>query len=74
MPASLADGVRAAAPTPAEGDALAAHLQSVAAAVAAGAPVPDPAQLPSALRPIFPSGEDAFLRSLTALYERYRAP
>ena len=67
MPASLADGVRAAAPTPAEGDALAAQLQSVAAAVAAGAPVPGPAQLPSALRPIFPSGEEAFLRSLFSL-------
>jgi len=64
LPASLADEVRALAPTPAEGDALAAQLQSVAAAVAAGAPVPSPAQLPSALRPIFPSGEDAFLRSL----------
>jgi len=64
MPASLADEVRATAPTPAEGDALATELQSVAAAVAAGAPVPGPAQLPSALRPIFPSGEDAFLRSL----------
>jgi dienelactone hydrolase len=64
MAASLADEVRATAPTPAEGDALAAQLQSVAAAVLAGAPVPDPAQLPSALRPIFPSGEDAFLRSL----------
>jgi dienelactone hydrolase len=64
MPASLADEVRALAPTPAEGDALAAQLQSEAAAVVTGAPVPGPAQLPSALRPIFPSGEDAFLRSL----------
>jgi len=64
MPASLADEVRAAAATPAEGDALAAQLQSVSAAVAAGGAVPGPAQLPSALRPIFPPGEDAFLRSL----------
>jgi pimeloyl-ACP methyl ester carboxylesterase len=64
LPASLADGVRAAAPTAAEGDALAAQLQSVAAAVAGGAPVPATGQLPSALRPIFPSGEDTFLRSL----------
>ena len=67
MPASLADEVRALAPTPADGDALAAQLQSEALAVVAGAPVPSPAQLPSALRPIFPAGEDAFLRSLFSL-------
>ncbi|HYR61106.1 MAG TPA: alpha/beta fold hydrolase, partial [Actinomycetota bacterium] len=64
LPASLADEVRALAPTPADGDALATQLQTTAAAVVTGAPVPGPAQLPSALRPIFPPGEDAFLRSL----------
>jgi pimeloyl-ACP methyl ester carboxylesterase len=67
VPASLADEVRALAPTQADGDALAAQLRSEAAAVVAGQPVPSPAQLPSALRPIFPPGEDGFLRSLFSL-------
>lgn len=64
LAASLADEVRGAAPTPADGAALAAQEESVAAAVAAGEPVPNAASLPSALRSIFPSGEDALLQPL----------
>lgn len=60
----VADQLRAAAPDAAAGQALVAQLHAVVAGLLAGQSLPSPAQLPSPLLPVFPAGQEAFLRSL----------
>lgn len=64
---TLADQVMASAPTPALGQSLVAQLRSVVAAMVAGGPEPSPAQLPAPLQPLFPPGQDAYLRAVFEL-------
>lgn len=63
----LADDLRATAPTPEEGEALAGQLQAVAGTLVATGALPAAEALPGPLRPVFPAGQEEYLRALFSL-------
>ena len=60
----VADQLHAAAPDAAAAQTLVTQLHAVVTGLLAGQSLPSPAQLPSPLLPVFPAGQEAFLRSL----------
>jgi alpha-beta hydrolase superfamily lysophospholipase len=59
--------LEATAPTPADGDAAAAQLRSIATGLAAGTPIPATAALATPLRPVLTSDRNAYFKSLFAV-------
>jgi fermentation-respiration switch protein FrsA (DUF1100 family) len=64
---SLSDQLLADAPTPLDGQAAVSQLQSAAALLAAGSPLPDPSQGAPDLRTVLTTDQQSFLKTLFSL-------